>query len=51
MEAHRITWKEKLGEKIPVELGREIDIFERGIGRKQCIVLKNKADFSIPNIS
>ena len=29
MEPDRITWKEKLGEKIPAELGREIDIFEQ----------------------
>ena len=29
MEPERITWKEKLGEKIPAELGREIDIFEQ----------------------
>jgi sulfite reductase (ferredoxin) len=26
---HALTWKEKLGEKIPSELGREIDIFEQ----------------------
>ena len=24
-----LSWKEKLGAKIPVELGREIDIFEQ----------------------
>src|SRR4029079_5311561 len=29
MEPDRITWKEKLGAKIPVDLGREIDIFEQ----------------------
>src|SRR5512146_2865694 len=29
MEPDRITWKEKLGGKIPAELGREIDIFEQ----------------------
>src|SRR6185295_16780217 len=29
MEPDRITWKEKLGTKIPVDLGREIDIFEQ----------------------
>src|SRR5690242_20777679 len=27
--AQESGWKEKLGEKIPVELGREIDIFEQ----------------------
>jgi sulfite reductase (ferredoxin) len=26
---HGLSWKEKLGEKIPSELGREIDIFEQ----------------------
>jgi sulfite reductase (ferredoxin) len=26
---HEITWKAKLGEKIPADLGREIDIFEQ----------------------
>src|SRR6266446_1399242 len=26
---HGLSWKEKLGAKIPVELGREIDIFEQ----------------------
>ena len=25
----QLTWKEKLGDKIPAELGREIDIFEQ----------------------
>ena len=25
----QLTWKEKLGAKIPVEFGREIDIFEQ----------------------
>ncbi|MGE5058551.1 MAG: nitrite/sulfite reductase, partial [Betaproteobacteria bacterium] len=29
MEPDRITWKEKLGGRIPAELGREIDIFEQ----------------------
>src|SRR5690349_22410449 len=29
MEPDRITWKEKLGTRIPVDLGREIDIFEQ----------------------
>jgi len=29
MESNPITWKDKLGAKIPVDLGREIDIFEQ----------------------
>lgn len=29
MEPNPITWKEKLGGRIPAELGREIDIFEQ----------------------
>src|ERR1051325_10886461 len=29
MKLDRITWTEKLGEKIPADLGREIDIFEQ----------------------
>ena len=29
MEPDKMTWREKLGERIPAELGREIDIFEQ----------------------
>src|SRR6186997_865597 len=35
MEPDRITWKEKLGTKIPVDLGREIDIFEQQMQLRQ----------------
>ena len=35
-DATAVSWKEKLGESIPEELGREIDIFETQIDlRKQ----------------
>ena len=29
MMEKQTNWKEKLGDKIPAELGREIDIFEQ----------------------